>query len=237
MCAQQSLYLFNQILSHKVTLSNSVLSVRREDTTIVRIVDSAHLIHTPNGVVRKPDTSVHFLNHFKAPPQVLKALKNAQDFSKSVILNPLKTRQRLVSAGIADRNFRQIVQVILILGLLRHKLSTPPALLARPTHTQHFHAETDTEEKEEVKVWTLNPQGGAPALMLTSPVAGREQPLAELQPCCCSCFSVTQPHSTLCDPMDCSLPGSSVHEFLQARILEWVAMPSSRGSTQPGDQT
>ena len=33
---------------------------------------------------------------------------------------------------------------------------------------------------------------------------------------------------TLCDPMDCSLPGSSVHGILQARILEWVAMPSSR---------
>ena len=36
---------------------------------------------------------------------------------------------------------------------------------------------------------------------------------------------------TLCDPMDCSLPGSSVHGILQARTLEWVAMPSSRGST------
>ena len=35
---------------------------------------------------------------------------------------------------------------------------------------------------------------------------------------------------TLCDPMDCSPPGSSVHGFLQATILEWVAMPSSRGS-------
>ena len=34
---------------------------------------------------------------------------------------------------------------------------------------------------------------------------------------------------TLCDPMDCSLPGSSVHGILQARILERVAMPSSRG--------
>ena len=40
---------------------------------------------------------------------------------------------------------------------------------------------------------------------------------------------------TLCDPMDCSLPGSSVHGILQARILEWVAMPSSRGSSQPRD--
>ena len=42
---------------------------------------------------------------------------------------------------------------------------------------------------------------------------------------------------TLCSPMDCSLPGSSVHGILQARILEWVAMPSSRGSFQPRDQT
>ena len=38
---------------------------------------------------------------------------------------------------------------------------------------------------------------------------------------------------TLCDPMDHSLPGSSVHGILQARILEWVVMPSSRGSSLP----
>ena len=43
-----------------------------------------------------------------------------------------------------------------------------------------------------------------------------------------------QPCLTLCDPMDCSLPGSSDHEILQTRILEWVAMLSSRGSSQPG---
>ena len=36
-------------------------------------------------------------------------------------------------------------------------------------------------------------------------------------------------------PMDCSLPASSVHGILQARLLEWVAMPSSRGSSQPRD--
>ena len=40
---------------------------------------------------------------------------------------------------------------------------------------------------------------------------------------------------TLCDPMDCSTPSSSVHGILQARILEWVAMPSSRESSQPRD--
>ena len=38
---------------------------------------------------------------------------------------------------------------------------------------------------------------------------------------------------TLCDPMDCSPPGSSVHGILRARILEWVALPSFRGSSQP----
>ena len=42
---------------------------------------------------------------------------------------------------------------------------------------------------------------------------------------------------TLCHPMDHSLPGSSVHGILQARILEWVAMPSSKGSSRPRDQT
>ena len=46
-----------------------------------------------------------------------------------------------------------------------------------------------------------------------------------------------QQHQTLCGPIDCSLPGSSVHGILQARILEWVAMPSSRGSSWPRDWT
>ena len=42
---------------------------------------------------------------------------------------------------------------------------------------------------------------------------------------------------TLCDPMDYSLPGSSVHGILQARILEWVAISFSRGSSQPRNRT
>ena len=42
---------------------------------------------------------------------------------------------------------------------------------------------------------------------------------------------------TLCDPLDCSLPGSSVHGISQARILEWVAISFSRGSYQPRDRT
>ena len=52
----------------------------------------------------------------------------------------------------------------------------------------------------------------------------------------CCCGLVTSVMSD-CDPMDCSLPGSSVHGILQARILEWVAMPFSRESPWPRDGT
>ena len=47
-------------------------------------------------------------------------------------------------------------------------------------------------------------------------------------------MKVTQSCLTLCDPMDCSLPGSSVHGILQARILEWVAIPFSGDLPNPG---
>ena len=47
------------------------------------------------------------------------------------------------------------------------------------------------------------------------------------------CARLLQLCPTLCNPMDCSLPDSSVHGVLQARILEWVAISSSRGSSQP----
>ena len=49
--------------------------------------------------------------------------------------------------------------------------------------------------------------------------------------------SVVQSCLTLCDPMDCTRPGSSVHGISQARILEWVAILFSRGSSQPSDWT
>ena len=48
---------------------------------------------------------------------------------------------------------------------------------------------------------------------------------------------VTQLRLTLCDSMDCSPPGSSVHGILQARTLEWIAIPFSRGSSWPRDWT
>jgi len=48
---------------------------------------------------------------------------------------------------------------------------------------------------------------------------------------------VAQSCLTLCDPMDCSLPGSSVHGIFQARVLEWGAIAFSRRSSRPRDRT
>ena len=53
---------------------------------------------------------------------------------------------------------------------------------------------------------------------------------------CCWCL-VAKSCPTLCDPTDCSPPGSSVHGISQARVLEWVAIPFCRGSSHPRDQT
>ena len=67
---------------------------------------------------------------------------------------------------------------------------------------------------------------------------GSSKPMRIFSPfkeyCCCS-----MPRSclTLCNRMDCSLPGTSVHGIYRARILELVAISSSRGSSQPKDQT
>ena len=51
------------------------------------------------------------------------------------------------------------------------------------------------------------------------------------------CAKPLQSCPALCDPLDCSLPGSSVHGIFQAGILERITMPSSRGSSRPRDQT
>ena len=56
--------------------------------------------------------------------------------------------------------------------------------------------------------------------------SGDNRPVYSSSLCWASCL-------TLCGPVRCSPPGSSIHGILQARILEWVARPSSRGSSQP----
>ena len=53
--------------------------------------------------------------------------------------------------------------------------------------------------------------------------------------CVCVCVWVAQSCLTLCDPKDCTLPGSSDHGILQARRLEWVGILFSRGSSWPRD--
>ena len=72
-------------------------------------------------------------------------------------------------------------------------------------------------DSKEIK--PVNPKGINPDYSLES-----ESEVAQLCP-------------TLCNPKDCSLPGSSVHGIFQARILEWVAISFSRGSSQPRDRT
>ena len=53
--------------------------------------------------------------------------------------------------------------------------------------------------------------------------------------CVCACAQSTHSCLTLCDPVDCSLPGCSVHGIFQAGILQWVAISYSRGFSQPRD--
>ena len=65
----------------------------------------------------------------------------------------------------------------------------------------------------------------------TNEIFKNDDPKLSYYPCMCA--NLLQSCLTLCDPMDCSLPGSSVHGILKAKILEWVAMPSSRGSSRP----
>ena len=77
-----------------------------------------------------------------------------------------------------------------------------------------------------LRVWASTAGG-------TNSIAGRETKIPHAQSMAKS--EVTQLCQTLCDPMDCSLPGSSIQGILQARILEWVAISFSRRSSRPRD--
>ena len=68
------------------------------------------------------------------------------------------------------------------------------------------------------------------SLLISRVVAPRFETPKDLAPVC----SASQSCLTLCNPMGCSPPGSSVHEILQVRILEWVAIPYSRARPDPG---
>ena len=89
--------------------------------------------------------------------------------------------------------------------------------------------------------WDFSP---APkGLILSQPKKWRQQQqrnkvlcIKEISEYCCCCFSPSVSSDSFCDPMDCSLPGFSVCGISQARTVEWVAIPSSKGSYRPKDQ-
>ena len=78
------------------------------------------------------------------------------------------------------------------------------------------------------KILNIKGKGGFPGgSVVKNPPANAEEGESESE--------VAQSCPTLCDPVDCSLPGSSVHGICQARILEWGAISFSRGSSRPRD--
>ena len=76
-----------------------------------------------------------------------------------------------------------------------------------------------------------------PGIKPASPALERDSLPPSHQGSLCLHAKSLQSCPILCDPMDCSPPGSSIHGILQTKILEWVAMPSSRGSSRPRNQT
>ena len=102
------------------------------------------------------------------------------------------------------------------------------------TFTFHFHAlEKEMATHSSVLAWRIpgtEDPGGLPSM-------GLHRVRHDWSYLAAAAAKLFQLSLTLCDPMDCSLPGSSVHGILQVRILEWVAISSSRGSSWARDRT
>ena len=81
---------------------------------------------------------------------------------------------------------------------------------------------------------TCTPSAGGLGLI---PGQGTRSPRPQLKTTACGGAKSLQSCPTLCDLMDCSQPGLSAHGILQARRLEWMAVSSSRGSSQPRGRT
>ena len=80
--------------------------------------------------------------------------------------------------------------------------------------------------------WTEEP-GGLQSMWSQRDITERLSMSSMVKGCVCVCVCCVQ----LCNTMDCSLPGSSVHQILHAELLEWVAIPFSTGSSLSRDQT
>ena len=106
-----------------------------------------------------------------------------------------------------------------------HGVAKSQTQLSNRAHQTHsIYVLPGTIAKSFIYIISFNPQGNMLRFSLLPSLC--EMHVQSLQSC-----------PTLCDPMDRSPPGSSVHRILQARILEWVAMPSSKGSSQPRNWT
>ena len=106
-----------------------------------------------------------------------------------------------------------------------HGVARSQTWLSDFTFTFHFHAlEKDMETHSSVLAWRI-PGTGEPGGL---PSMGLHRVRYDWSDLACL---------TLCDPIDCNPPVSSVHEILQARILEWVGISYSRGSCSPKDWT
>ena len=117
-----------------------------------------------------------------------------------------------------------------------HEVTKSRTQLSDFTFTFHFHAlEKDMVTHSSVLAWRIPGIGepGGLSSMGSHRVRHNWSDLAAER------VKVKVPQSclTLCDPMDCSRPGSSIHGILQARTLDWVAVPFSRGFSQPRNRT
>ena len=79
-------------------------------------------------------------------------------------------------------------------------------------------------------------RAGGTSVQFKANMAARKQTFQALFKLCVHA-QMLQSCPALCDPMDCRLPGSSIPGILQVRLLEWVAISPSRGSSPPRDQT
>ena len=113
----------------------------------------------------------------------------------------------------------------MLLGAL--KLGSPLC----DSHDTGAHDTAFADRCEKTRIEPSAPQPGGTLEQLSSVSSFLASNITESE------SDIAQSCPTLCDPVDCSLPGSSVHGILQARILEWVAISFSRGSSRPRDQT
>ena len=121
----------------------------------------------------------------------------------------------------------------------------PPQSCILSSFTSHFHVLSPSLIWNQIQIICLNSRSKLPTgdlVYLSVRIKGSSN---------ATCFNLFEPVlpfflcvltkslqscSVLCDPVDCSPPGSSIHVILQARILEWAAISSSRGSSRPRAQ-